>query len=217
MFKFIAAAAISLGLLTTPAMAQDDFLARLFGQPQTTQSESHPALDRIQARFDAARTGRKHAHRYRPTSQEQATINEANAYVAQESDAEVTTAYTAGSVHGMAASIARQHGVSVALVRAIMTVESRGNCAAYNRSGATGAMQVKAATARSVGISGNLRDCRTGITAGVRYLAQALHANHGNVCAAASSYNTGLGIRGRCSGYGRKVVAAMNRLRVASL
>lgn len=214
MFKFIAAAALALGLFTTPALAQDDFLATLFGQPQPKQTESNPALDRIQARFDAARHHRKTT---RIDRRDEAAQAEAEAYVATENDAEVTTAYTAGHVHGMAAQIARQNGVPVALVRAVMTVESGGKCSARNRSGATGAMQVKGATARGVGVHGNLLDCRTGITAGVRYLKQALAANHGNVCAAASSYNTGLGVRGRCSGYGRKVVATMNRLRFASL
>jgi soluble lytic murein transglycosylase-like protein len=214
MFKFIAAAALALGLITTPAHAQDDFLASLFGRPITKQTESHPALARIQARFDAARHHRKTA---RTNPRDEAAMAEADAHVAQGNDAEVRTAYTAGRVHGMAAQIARQNGVSVALVRAVLHVESTGRCSASSRAGAMGAMQVKRATAASVGVHGNLHDCRTGIVAGVRYLKQALAVNHGNVCAAASSYNTGLGVRGRCSGYGRKVVATMNRLRYASL
>ncbi|RYD63456.1 MAG: lytic transglycosylase domain-containing protein [Verrucomicrobiaceae bacterium] len=115
------------------------------------------------------------------------------------------------SVHSMAAQIARTEGVNPALVRAVLHVESTGRCHVVSSANARGAMQVKPATARSVGVSGNLLDCRTGITAGVRYLRQALLVNGGNVCAAASSYNTGLGIRGRCSGYGRKVMAAMGR------
>jgi soluble lytic murein transglycosylase-like protein len=120
---------------------------------------------------------------------------------------------TGSSVHSLATAIAQAEGVNPALVRAVLHVESTGRCHAVSSANARGAMQVKPATARSVGVSGNLLDCRTGITAGVRYLRQALAVNRGNVCAAASSYNTGLGITGRCSGYGRKVLAAMGRSR----
>lgn len=122
-----------------------------------------------------------------------------------------------GNVKALAAEIAQEHGVSVPLVHAVMHVESGGNCRATSSANARGAMQVKPATARGVGVTGNLHDCRIGITAGVRYLKQALAVNGGNICAAASSYNTGLGIKGRCSGYGRKVMAQLGRSQWASL
>lgn len=119
------------------------------------------------------------------------------------------------NVSSIASNIARAEGINPALVNAIIHVESTGNCGARSRAGALGVMQVKPATARSVGVHGNLLKCENSITAGVRYFKQALRVNHGNVCAAASSYNTGLGVRGRCSGYGRKVVARMGRVRYA--
>lgn len=127
------------------------------------------------------------------------------------------SARTQAQARSLATEIAQQHGISAALVHAVMTVESNGNCAARSSANALGAMQVKPATARGVGVHGNLHDCRTGITAGVLYLKQALAVNRGNVCAAASSYNTGLGITGRCSGYGRKVMAMLGRTQWASL
>lgn len=117
----------------------------------------------------------------------------------------------------IANSIARAEGVNPALVSAIIHVESTGNCGARSSAGALGIMQVKPATARSVGVHGNLLKCENSLLAGVRYIKQALRLNRGNVCAAASSYNTGLGVRGRCSGYGRKVVARMgHRVHYAS-
>lgn len=122
-----------------------------------------------------------------------------------------------GSAHAIASQVARQEGVSAALVHAVMKVESGGRCHVRSSANAQGAMQVKPATARGVGVHGNLYDCRTGITAGVRYLRQALAVNGGNVCAAASGYNMGIGVRGRCTGYGRKVMAAMGRMRYAAL
>ena len=125
--------------------------------------------------------------------------------------------HNSGNVQTIATSIAHQEGVNPALVHAIINVESTGRCHASSSANARGAMQVKPATARSVGVYGNLHDCRTGILAGVRYYKVALRANHGNVCAALSSYNTGVGITGRCSGYGRKVLSRMGRVRYASV
>lgn len=125
--------------------------------------------------------------------------------------------HSSRNVQAIATSIAQQEGVSPALVRAIMHVESTNNCSAHSWANARGAMQVKPATAASVGVHGNLYDCATGIRAGVRYIHLALRLNHGNICAAASGYNMGVGVRGRCTGYGRKVMAHMGRVHYASL
>lgn len=122
-----------------------------------------------------------------------------------------------GNVQSIATTIAHRVGVNPAVIKAIIHVESTGRCGVTSSANARGAMQVKPATARSVGVYGNLHDCRTGILAGVRYYKIALRANHGNVCAALSSYNTGVGITGRCSGYGRKVLSRMGRVRYASV
>ena len=70
---------------------------------------------------------------------------------------------------------------------------------------ALGAMQVFKATARSVGVTGNLLDCATGIEAGVRYLRLALD-RAGSLCGAASLFNKGLYARPSCSGYALKVM-----------
>jgi soluble lytic murein transglycosylase-like protein len=74
----------------------------------------------------------------------------------------------------------------------------------HGRAGERGVMQVLPRTARSVGISGNLYDCATGIEAGLRYLRLAvlMHVRAG-WCAVASAYNSGTWRGSRCTHYGR--------------
>lgn len=106
---------------------------------------------------------------------------------------------------------ANQHGVPVALALGVTQTESNFRCSARGRAGERGAMQVKPATARSVGITGNLYDCATGIEAGVRYLKLALARAGGNHAVAASLYNKGIYGSTRVNAYGRKVVRAAGR------
>jgi soluble lytic murein transglycosylase-like protein len=111
-------------------------------------------------------------------------------------------------LRAMVSEIAHRFGVPAPLALGVAHVETRFNCRAVGRAGELGLMQVKPATARSVGVHGNLRDCRTGATAGVLYLRAALAHSHGNWSAAATAYNAGLGTRRRSSAYARKVLAA---------
>jgi soluble lytic murein transglycosylase-like protein len=113
-------------------------------------------------------------------------------------------------VHAIVTQVAQENGISPALAHAVTRVESSYNCSARGRAGELGAMQVKPATARSVGVYGNLRDCRTGITAGMRYLRQAI-ARGGMSCSGISLYNRGIFARPACTGYGRKVLRNMGR------
>ena len=120
-------------------------------------------------------------------------------------------------IFNLVTSLAEAHGIDPALAHAVVKVESGYDCSAKNRhSTATGPMQVLRGTARAVGVSGDLRNCRTGLEAGMRYLKKMVVAAHGNDCAAASAYNRG-SVRG-CSAYGRKVVANMRHgIRLALL
>ena len=114
------------------------------------------------------------------------------------------------SIYHLVTSIAEAHGVDPALAHAVVEVESGYDCSARSRhSTASGPMQVLRGTARAVGVSGDLRDCRTGIEAGMRYLKRMVVAARGNDCEAASAYNRGS--VGGCTSYGRKVVANMRR------
>lgn len=197
MYSFIVAA-VALALISGPAMAKSRARAEIVPQSAYTQAEPAPR---------------------NPL----ANILGFGAEVADDVVDGAKTVYRAGRgvVQGgwqaIATRVAQEEGVSPALVHAVVKVESGGNCRATSSANARGIMQVKPATARGVGVTGNLHDCHTGMRAGVRYLKEALRVNGGNVCAAASSYNTGTGITGRCSGYGRKVLAAMGGGRYASL
>jgi hypothetical protein len=110
-------------------------------------------------------------------------------------------------IRGLVSAIAREEGVPLPLAHGIVRVESNYSCSAHNRSGASGIMQVLPRTARGVGVYGNLHACSTGLRAGMRYLRQAFVRAHGNMCAAASLYNSGVAGSGRCSAYGRLVLA----------
>ena len=108
-------------------------------------------------------------------------------------------------VYAMVTQSAIEHGLPPALAHGIVRVESGYNCGAYH-AGAAGIMQVKPATARSVGVYGGLRSCAAGLEAGMRYLRQAYELAHGNAGYAATLYNRGLGARPSKSGYSRSVM-----------
>ncbi|WP_316172876.1 transglycosylase SLT domain-containing protein [Bradyrhizobium sp. SZCCHNRI2049] len=106
-------------------------------------------------------------------------------------------------------SAADQHGLPRTLVHAVIRVESNYNCRLTGRAGERGIMQVKPATARSVGVTGNLYDCSTGLHAGLIYLRIAV-SRGGLGCAGISLYQLGVHGRPICTAYGRKVLRAAN-------
>lgn len=108
-------------------------------------------------------------------------------------------------VHGLVTEAAQRHRIPVAIAHAIVKVESGYRCNA-SAGGAHGIMQVKPATARGVGVNGNLFDCRIGLEAGMRYLREAFN-RYGSGCGGISAYNTGIHKTGYCTSYGRKVLA----------
>ena len=82
----------------------------------------------------------------------------------------------------MIASHAASNGVPAELVHRVIVRESRYRANAMGRGGASGLMQIKLATARSMGYSGSaagLLDPDTNLTYGVRYLAGAYRAASG--------------------------------------
>lgn len=109
-------------------------------------------------------------------------------------------------LHAMVTTAAARHGVPASLAHAVIAAESGYRCDARSRAGAKGIAQVLPATARGVGVHGNLFDCATGLEAGMRYLA-AIVKRHGTGCAAVSLYNRGAHARPVCTDYGRKVLA----------
>jgi soluble lytic murein transglycosylase-like protein len=107
----------------------------------------------------------------------------------------------------MIASHAASNGIPVELVHRVVVRESRYRADARGRGGATGLMQIKLATARSMGYSGSaagLLDPETNLTYGVRYLAGAYRAASGNHGRAVGYYASGYrGARMPASAYAR--------------
>lgn len=112
-------------------------------------------------------------------------------------------------VHALVTKTAARHGVPANIAHAVIAAESGYRCDVRSRSGAKGIAQVLPATARGVGVTGNLFDCATGLEAGMRYLG-AIIRQHGTSCAAVSLYNRGAYARPICTDYGRKVLAWAN-------
>lgn len=95
--------------------------------------------------------------------------------------------------------LSQKHAVDVALVRAIIDVESGGNPAAISVKGATGAMQLMPSTAAMYGVT-ELTDPAQNIDAGIRHLKYLLARHDGNVALALAAYNAGEGAVARHAG-----------------
>ena len=83
----------------------------------------------------------------------------------------------------LVAAQAGANGVPEALVHRVIVRESRYQPRLVGRGGTIGLMQIKLATARSLGYGGDaegLRDPNTNLTYGVKYLAGAYHAANGD-------------------------------------
>lgn len=99
------------------------------------------------------------------------------------------------TIRAMVADSARRHGVPVSLALGVAHVES-GFRPRWNGI-AAGVMQIRPATARSVGCSGRVHDLMRpayGVECGMRYLALVLH-RAGSRYRAAALYTQGIGAR----------------------
>lgn len=100
-------------------------------------------------------------------------------------------------------------GVPTSLALAIVRHESGFKPHVTGRAGEIGLMQVKLATARSMGYRGSrkgLYDPATNLRYGLKYLAAALRRAGGNHCHAATLFNRGIFARPRSSAYCRQVL-----------
>ncbi|MDY6850640.1 MAG: transglycosylase SLT domain-containing protein [Thermodesulfobacteriota bacterium] len=88
--------------------------------------------------------------------------------------------------------VARTHGVSPALVKAVIKVESGFNPYAVSSVGAVGLMQVLPETAKRVGVT-NPHEPRANIVAGVKYLKTLLVMFENDEVLAVAAYNSGPG------------------------
>jgi soluble lytic murein transglycosylase-like protein len=91
-------------------------------------------------------------------------------------------------------SQAQANGVPEALVHRVIVRESKYQAHLVGRGGTIGLMQIKLATARSLGYSGDaagLRDPATNLTYGIKYLAGAYQAGNGDHSRAMRYYASG--------------------------
>ena len=94
----------------------------------------------------------------------------------------------------LVSSHAQANGLPVALVHRVILRESRYQPHLVGRGGTIGLMQIKLATARGVGYTGDaagLRDPNTNLTYAVKYLAGAYRAANGNHSRAMHYYASG--------------------------
>ena len=94
----------------------------------------------------------------------------------------------------MVARHAQANGVPEALVHRVIVRESRYQPGLVGHGGTIGLMQIKLATARSLGYTGTaegLRDPDTNLTYAVKYLAGAYHAANGDHARAVHYYASG--------------------------
>src|SRR5258707_14874375 len=94
----------------------------------------------------------------------------------------------------MVASHAQANGVPEALVHRVIVRESRYRPALVGRGGTIGLMEIKLATARGLGYTGDaagLRDPNTNLTYAMKYLAGAYRAANGDHNRAMAYYASG--------------------------
>ena len=99
----------------------------------------------------------------------------------------------APTIKDLVAKHARENGVPENLASAVVRIESRFNPKARGGS-ALGLMQIKYATARSVGYAGGasaLLTPDTNLRFGMKVLAEAYKASHGDLCLTLARYQSG--------------------------
>ncbi len=92
---------------------------------------------------------------------------------------------------GLIRQYARVYNLPEPLIKAVIQVESSFNPSAESHKGAVGLMQVMPATAKDIGIHGDLKDPQVNIEAGCRYLSMMLSRYRGQVPVALAAYNAG--------------------------
>lgn len=95
------------------------------------------------------------------------------------------------NVNSLIRAAAKKHGVPEDLALAVAMQESGGNQASVSHAGAIGVMQLMPGTARDLGV--NPHDLAQNIDGGVRYIAQMLKEQGGDVKRALLAYNWGNG------------------------
>ena len=157
------------------------------GATLPTVAETDPAAHGY---FQAALVGEKRKPGIDPTK--------TSAVVREAGKLEAAKAVPKQPYGAIIARHASQHGVPLALAHAVVRIESNYRPNARGRAGEIGLMQIKPATARSLGYSGGakgLYDPETNIRYGMKYLAQAHRLGGGDTCGTILRYNAGHGAK----------------------
>ncbi len=165
--------------LFTPAMADDAAspLAALRAYAET-QDDTSPAAAEVASPATA-----------QATAPSEASAKATNTS-APRSDA---TAAARDRIMPLIEKAARDHNLPPALLEAVVRIESRYNPNVQN-AGAIGLMQIKLATARGIGFSGDaaaLRRPDTNLHWGAKYLARAYSLSGGDTCLTLARYQGG--------------------------
>lgn len=106
---------------------------------------------------------------------------------------------------------AERHGIPVKFAHAIVRLESNYRPHVRGLAGEYGLGQIKCQTARGVGFTGNCKDLlipEINLEYSMRYLKQGLNRTNGNICRAATFYNSGAVPKGNGqSQYCRKMLS----------
>lgn len=159
-------------------------------------SESHDQITNLEA-YQQTGMGRFMLGLHGEPQQQEAASQ--SAALVQEDKAEALAGSTTQRQQPYAEIISRHAqrlGVPEALAHAVIQVESNYRANARGQAGEIGLMQIKPATARGIGFSGNaqaLYDPETNIRYGMKYLAQARQLAGGDLCGTILRYNAGHG------------------------
>ena len=97
-------------------------------------------------------------------------------------------------------TLANQHGVEPALVKAVIHIESAFRPDAVSRAGAMGLMQLMPATARSYDLNNNFFEPRKNMNAGIAHLKYLMDRYDDNTTLSLAAYNAGEGAVARYDG-----------------
>jgi soluble lytic murein transglycosylase len=157
--------AVLVGLLLAPAADAQIFVYKdVYGRTHFTDSPQHAGFSR-----------------YRPKSD----------YEVRNPSAAASLSRRAARAYDPAIQRAsRQHGVSAALVKAVIAAESGFDPGAVSRKGARGLMQLMPDTARDLGVD-DAFDPWQNIDGGTRYLGKMIERFPGELALAVAAYNAG--------------------------
>jgi soluble lytic murein transglycosylase-like protein len=199
LFAGIFAAALLALTMTIPAEARCSDNGACFGGKKTTAvthktPSSKVAAHKTRKSSAARKPSKKRVHRKAGARKTHASSHAAPAQ--------------SGRVVSLIKAMAPSYGVPTWFALRIAKVESNYNPNLRGRAGEYGVFQLKCATAKGIGFSGNcaaLLDPAINVRWGLKHLSLAMTKSGGNLRLAASMHNGGLGRKTEIPGYVRKI------------